>query len=197
VVLHDRKLLRAAFIALTAASSATSANLVKIDEFGHGTQDRFPQSPKLDFNEKVNDPVSNKKTLVYHLPFGVANGDVFVFEPGATTATDLLRFENGKDLFVFSDSEIINERPPGLADVGVPTSSQPNEPQASALETGNEDNNAVTYTPGNGQPGYPGFVVTYEFQSDGSSVPEPGAWPLVAFGGLLLILKRRQRNHRL
>jgi hypothetical protein len=198
VISHDRKLLRLAFIALVASSSALPANIVKIDEFGHGTQDRFPQNPKLDFNQGVNDPFSNKKTLVYRLPFGVANGDVFVFEPGSSTATDLLRFENGKDLFVFSDSEIINERPPGLADVGVPASSQPNAPQTSALETGTEDNNAVTYTPGSGQPGYPGFALTYQFQSDGSSIPEPGGWPLVALAlsGLLLTLKRRQ-NKRL
>ena len=38
------------------------------------------------------------------------------------------------------------------------------------------------YTPGDGQPRYPGFVVTYKFQSDGSSVPEPNVWPLMALG---------------
>src|SRR4051794_33530429 len=113
MILPNRKLLRAAAIVAIATSSALSANIVKIDEFGNGTQDRFPQRPKIDFDKNVMDPVSNKKTLVYHLPFGVANGDVFVFEPGASTATDLLRFENGKDLFVFSDTERMNERPSG------------------------------------------------------------------------------------
>ena len=163
--------------------SASAANIVSFDEFGKGFQDRFPSNATLRF-EVAKDPISGKNTLVYHLPFGVMNGDVFLTEPNSTSPSDLLRFVNGTNLFVFSDSEVFNERNPGLADVGVPGARSDGQPIRSFQEQGNEGNNGFTYTPGNGDPGFPDFAVEYRFTSDEpAKIPEPGAWSIVALGG--------------
>ena len=197
------------------APSEVAADMIVFDEFGNASQNHFPpeNSPPGTFApipactkgvtrncfETALEPISGKTTLVLHLPFSFVDGDVFVSEPGSDDPSDLLRFENGNDLFVFSEPEemvlagAISFADTELADVGVPGASD--ERQVRVTEVGNEGNNGVTYTPGRNDPGFPDFAVDYVFKSDGK-VPEPGSFPLAALGAGALFMWKWLRSGR-
>jgi hypothetical protein len=121
-------------------------------------------------------------TLMYTLPFNVVAGDLTILEPQASTG-DLLRFENGNQLFVYSDNVEGSDSP---ADVGIPANLQTNTFQI--VESGPEGNNGAIWNPSMGNPGDAGFAVQYNFTSDSTRVPEPSIG-LVVLGGLLLVCR--------
>src|ERR1700730_15055677 len=94
------------------------------------------------------DPLNgNKMALMYTLPFNVTAGDLTILEPQASI-DDLLRFENGNQLFFYSGN---TDGSDSLADVGIPTNLQTNTFQIT--EGGSEGNNGALWSPSMGQPG--------------------------------------------
>jgi hypothetical protein len=149
------------------ATSVFAGRFVWVDENGGALADKEEGEIK---SEIAKDDISGVKTLVYHLPFGFLNGDVFLTEGSGSTNSDLFRFANGQDLFVFSDKE--PDEADGKADVGVPAARTDGAPVVYLEETGAEGKNGYDYVPANGDPGYPDFAITFHFVSDGA-VPEP------------------------
>jgi hypothetical protein len=218
--LREAKLFVTVALTIIAAPSL-SADAVIFDEFGNAVQNHFPpeNAPPGTFApvpactadittncfETALEPISGLTTLVFHLQFGFTDGDVFLTEPGSESPSDLLRFENGTDLFVFSEpnDEILIAQPRQgavlpLADISFGVPGPSGENQLTIAEVGDEGNNGVTYTPGRTEPGFTDFPggLDYVFKSDGT-VPEPSSLSLVAVGsGLLFVSKRWHQARR-
>jgi hypothetical protein len=179
----------------SAAKADTDTITVWFDENGNSLfQDfttglmqlnRYPADNELD---PLNRP-SGLKPLVYHFPgSNFVSGDIKLSE-SVGVLSDVIRFTpdlaTGNGLLVFySDCDPTCD---ASADVGVPTSFQLNPLFFS--ETGTDSFNGLfQYTPGSGDPGFvSGAIVTYNFVSDGTFVPEPrGAAQL--FVGLIMML---------
>ncbi len=122
-------------------------------------------------------PGGLNSVLTYNLPFAGTQGDVEIFGP---TLGDVVRFNGNGTLLFYSDT------PPtdSLGDTLSPPGSFYTN-FAMVTELGPEGNNGAVYTPMAGQPGsVPGAVVTYNFVSDGSIVPEPSTLTLLGLGGV-------------
>ena len=129
------------------------------------------------------DPLNgNKMALMYTLPVNVTAGDLTILEPQGSI-DDLLRFENGNQLFFYSGN---TDGSDSLADVGIPATFQTNIVQIPE-NLGVEGNNAATWTPLMGNPGF-GGISRYVFVSDSTPVPEPRIG-LIALGALLLVCR--------
>ena len=137
--------------------------------------------------------MSGLTTLVYHLPWTVQPGDVFLTETNLAVYSDLLRFSDGTNLFIFSDLPEAGETNVPPADVGIPAARSDGAPVLTFAEVGNEGKNSYDYPPAAGGPGYTGFLVQYMFFSDGV-IPEPSSLCLTCLGGGLLLALRRQRR---
>src|SRR5437870_6869317 len=99
--------------------------VINIDEYGHNSQTTnsvpVPNAPLITVGIQT-EPMSGLATLVYHLPWTVPSGDVFLTEStNPVVYSDLLRFSNGTNLFIFSDLDIGETNPPP-SDVGIPAS---------------------------------------------------------------------------
>src|SRR5439155_10384807 len=167
--------------------------VINIDEYGHNSQTTnsvpVPNAPPI-FVGVQAEPMSGLTTLVYRLPWVVPAGDVFITEStNPVVYSDLLRFSNGTNLFVFSDLPELGETNVPPADVGIPAARTDGFAVLTFAEVNatNELKNFYNYTPvaPNG-PGYTGFAAQYAFFSDGS-IPEPSSLVLVALGGGLLL----------
>ena len=174
--------------------------VINLDEFGHNSQTTnsvpVPNAPPITFGTQL-EPMSGLTTLVYHLPWTVPAGDVFLTEStNPVVYSDLLRFSNGTNLFFFSDLPEVGETNIPPADVGIPSARTDGAPVLTFAEQNatNEVKNFYNYTPVVGGPGYTGFAAQYAFFSDGA-IPEPSSLCLVCLGGgLLFVLGRRSRR---
>ena len=158
--------LLAAWVAIPAFAGPIT---ISIDENGNGR----PQSIGTDPG-----PGGLTGVLIYTLPFPGVQGDVLLTDSGVVL--DLLRFNGNGTVIFYSDN--IN----GIDSIGdtlaPPGSRYPNN--VTIAEVGLEGNNGATYTPTANQPGYgtTDFTVTYNFVSDGTIVPEPSSFWLMAAG---------------
>jgi hypothetical protein len=180
----------AAFGLLLLVSGRVSAqNNITVDEYGNG----FLNGNPLPFvPSAVETTFSGQATLLYQLPFQVVRGDVILND--GPVIGDLLRFDNNANgglLYFFSDPPETGEVPVPFADTGIP---QPSPlPAVNLLETGVEGNDGALYGAAAGQPGSQitsiGTLapVNYTIISDGTAVPEPTAFALLAAGMLLMI----------
>jgi hypothetical protein len=132
-------------------------------------------------------------------PPALVAGDVFLFELGATTPSDIIRFNpSGTGSAGYPASLVFYSLLGGglLADTGFPTSSYTNNLNITEGLTG-----LATYVPTAGQPGFvTGFAVTYNFTSSAAigAVPESGSNALLLglalagiFGAQRLLTERK------
>jgi hypothetical protein len=178
---------------------------ITVNENGTGTL-QFPGGPPLLLSGVLAPdpgPSGLSSALTYNLlgPPSLVAGDVILSE-GVGTAlvvSDIIRFNPAgtggnpaypASLVFYSDLEAGAD---ALADTGFPTARYTNI--VTLIEVGPEGNNGVTYTPTANQPGFvAGFGVTYNIQSDVTTVPEPASGLLVAIGSGLMLVKRRCRR---
>jgi hypothetical protein len=197
--LGKRKILLAACLCLIAVSTTSVfaqkgvRDLITVDEYGGSSQ--TPSNPPVLPFAIALEPFSGLTTLVYRLPFTAAEGDVFAYEGTNTSVySDLMRFENGTNLFIFSDLDDTNHAP---ADVGIPAARN-GVPLLILQENIIQEGKAaeVDFTAAAGGPGYTGFDIQYKLLSEGL-VPEPGSLSLVCLGGgLVFVLGQRRRRRR-
>jgi hypothetical protein len=175
---------------------------VTVDENGHGTA-AIPGSVIPLVSSLLTDPGPGglPLALTYSIAppgpsFTLVAGDVTLSEPGTSSLSDLIRFNQNPNvpgtLVFYSDKPEVD----ALADIGFPTANYTN--LVALAETGPEGNNGLIYTPTAGMPGFvAGTQVTYVFQSD--VVPEPAS---IIMGGISLTMGvvyvwvRRQRGAR-
>ncbi|MCX5685497.1 MAG: PEP-CTERM sorting domain-containing protein [Planctomycetota bacterium] len=161
-----------------------------VDEYGNGFVRPFPAFDFYSFvGELTPDPSGGltQSVLVYGislLPTGGTPGDVVIFEPQGTVASDIIRFTGNGQMIFYSDGADGLDEP---ADVPQFPYSLPNV--AFSEEVGPEGANYAIYTPLEGQPGWDPSNPTYKFVSDGQS-PEPATLLLLALGGLALLRRK-------
>src|SRR5882724_9246179 len=110
--------------------------LISVDEFGNGRINGAPVPSAI-----TQDPFSGIFTLTYFLPFAGAPGDVNLFEvAGASTLSDVLRFDGNGHLFFFSELETTDVPPFDPADVAQFPSPIAALPVISLVEVGPEGN---------------------------------------------------------
>jgi hypothetical protein len=181
---------------LAGPAGADGAFTTTVDENGNGytdfTNSSLPYTMAPDPGPGGLNPV-----LTYTLPFSVVAGDVIITEPiawqpgewpGYPTLSDVVRFNAPNYLVFYSDAPPFDS----LADtISPPGTYYPNN--VSILEIGpSDDYNWGVWTPNLGDPGDPGFAMTYTLYSD---VPLPPS-ALLLGSGLLGLLgfgwRRRQ-----
>src|ERR1043165_2457556 len=111
-------------ILATSALAQKGDYVINLDEFGHNSQTTnsvpVPNAPPITFGTQL-EPMSGLSTLVYHLPWTVPAGDVFLTEStNPVVYSDLLRFSNGTNLFFFSDLPELGETNVPPAVFGIP-----------------------------------------------------------------------------
>jgi hypothetical protein len=116
---------------------------------------------------------------IYFLPFAGVVGDVLMSGASDGGAVfDVVRFNGDATVIFYSDNVPTFDAPADTP--GPPAVLYAN--RVTILEIGPEGNNAGTYTPLPGQPGFnAAFAPTYTFISDGQ-IPEPATGVLIAFG---------------
>ncbi len=167
--------------------------LVTADENGTGSIlfPGFPATPMPGVLAADPGPGGQSSALTYNLlgPPGLVSGDLHIFDIGAGSFTDLIRFNPaGTGSAGYPASLVFYSVVGGgaLGDTGLPSGAYTNI--VSLFETAAGD---IFYTPGSAQPGFvPGFSVSYHFIS---SAPEGGSTLLLllAAATVLFLLQRR------
>jgi len=179
---------------LFAASAlhAAAVGVVTVNEFGVGSYtDPLGNVSALTFTVASDPgPGGLASVLKYTLPAvsSPVAGDVKLqVPPAGPTISDVLRFGPSNTLYFYSGGDPADSHN-STADTGLPAASNAN------TFTGVRGNNTFTYTPTAGQPGFDpnGWVVTYNFITEVSPIPEPASLMLLGLGGAALLVRRRK-----
>lgn len=183
-----------------AAQAAPFSVTIGVDENGHGTlSNTLGFIANLTGTRKQDPgPGGLPSALTYDLlnPPGLVAGDLFLFDLGSETYSDLIRFNSSNGSLVFYSDVMTGGGTLGsIADIGFPTAFYTNT--LSLTELGPEGNSGFTYTPTSTQPGFVAGaegLVTYVIKSDviGRAVPEPGSIALFGLGLLGFAVSRRK-----
>jgi hypothetical protein len=161
------------FAAVISLAGTASATPFTVDEFGNG----LPFTIGLDPTGGVSGPV-----LIYTLPFAGTAGDFLMFDESVNGALgDVIRFDGQGHMIFYSDTTTADPADSPADVSGLPSTFSPNN-VADKEAPGETGVNGVTYTPGDGNPGFdPMDMPQFTFISD---VPEPDTGLLV-FAGLV------------